>query len=352
MPLERPTLKEIETRIRADLKAHLPESDPELRRGNLQVLSRVEAAAVHGLYGLAESIALQLMVDTAEAEYLERHAGIWAVYRKPASKAGGQLLITGANGHGLGVGAEFKRADDVRVVSRAEAVIADGEALVDVEAVETGADGNAEVNTGFTLISYANGINPTAKAAAGGLTGGADAETDAALRARLLKRIQQPPEGGSENDYVAWALQLPGVTRAFAYPNRTGPGTVGLTFLMDDAESGPIPAAQDLADMADHIEALRPVTAFVQVFACVAVPVAFEIELRTKDTAQIREAVTGSLEDLFRYESEPEGGLLISHIREAISTAAGEFDHALISPTTDLTAGAGELLTLGAITWS
>ena len=65
------------------------------------------------------------------------------------------------------------------------------------------------------------------------LTGGTDTETDDQLRARILHRIQNPPMGGAQADYVTWALAVPGVTRAWAAPEQ-GPGTITVRFLMDD----------------------------------------------------------------------------------------------------------------------
>ena len=44
-------------------------------------------------------------------------------------------------------------------------------------------------------------------------------------------------------------------------------------------------------------------------------------------------------------------GLPISHIRAAISSATGEEDHILASPTADVTSQPGELLVMGEITW-
>jgi len=70
------------------------------------------------------------------------------------------------------------------------------------------------------------------------------------------------------------------------------------------------------------------------------------------DTEAVRAAVAAELADLIRREAEPEGGLYLSHIREAISLAAGEVDHALVSPVADVAAGTGEIITMGAITWS
>ncbi len=62
-------------------------------------------------------------------------------------------------------------------------------------------------------------------------------------------------------------------------------------------------------------------------------------------------AVAASLADLIRRQAEPGGTLLISHIREAISTAAGEHDHELISPAADVTHATGHIAVMGRITW-
>ena len=351
MPFERPTLPEIKARVQADMLAHLPDSDPALRRGNLEVLSAVEAGAVHGLYGLAEYLSRQILVDTAEASSLERHAGIWGIARKPATAAEGEAIFTGTDGAVIPAGAELKRADDVRYVVLAESTVAGGQATVQVRALQTGSAGNAAVNTGLTSITYLANINVRGKVATDGLGGGAEAESDAALRGRVLTRIQKPPQGGAAHDYVAWAKEVAGVTRAWVYPNRSGAGTVGVTFLMDDSETGPLPSPAEVAAVQAHIDELRPVCAAVTVFACEAQPVTFDIGL-VPDTAPVRQAVADALADLIRNEAIPEGTLLISHVREAISQAAGETDHALWWPEENQVAFPGCLLTLGEITWS
>ena len=58
------------------------------------------------------------------------------------------------------------------------------------------------------------------------------------------------------------------------------------------------------------------------------------------------------LRDLIRREAEPSGTLLISHIREAISVAAGERDHVLVTPAANVECDIGEVPTFGDITWS
>jgi uncharacterized phage protein gp47/JayE len=98
------------------------------------------------------------------------------------------------------------------------------------------------------------------------------------------------------------------------------------------------------------------VTADVTVFAPTPVKLDFTISL-TPDTTAARAAVQAELEDLLLREAEPEDGdgsgtILVSHIREAISLAAGETDHALTAPAADVTLAAGEMSVMGTITWS
>jgi uncharacterized phage protein gp47/JayE len=351
MPFERPTLTELKDRTNSDLEAHLPGADIQLRRGNVQVLSSVQAGAAHGLYGYLERMALQILPDTAEVEFLERQGSLWGISRKPAAKAGGQIIITGANGSVIPAGTQFDRSDALRFVTTQEGTISGGSATVGLIAQEAGADGDTAEGSIFALAPYVPGLDQAATIATGGLTGGADAETDDALRARIITRMQEPPAGGAKHDYEAWALQISGVTRAYVYPERMGAGTVGVTILTDDAEGGPIPGQPVIDEVQAHIDDLRPVTASVTVFACSANPVDFDIRLQGVDTPEVRAAVQAELADLFRRESEPEGAVLISHVREAISVAAGEYDHVINSPSANVSAGTGELLTVGSFTW-
>ena len=351
MTIERPSLSELKERIKADYQAKLPGAAVAVRRGNIEVQSTVDAATAHLQYGFIQDISKQILPDSAKVEYLERHAGIWGLTRKQASASTGELLCTGTNGSVIPAGTVWERADGIRYVTDSDATISSGSASVAVTAEDAGADGDYEAEAQLTLVGYVAGLDQLATVGAEGLAGGADIESDDDLRGRIIERIQEPPHGGSLKDYIRWAKEISGVTRVFVYPERTGEGTVGVTVLTDNATGGPIPAQQVIDDVQAHIDQVRPVTAAVSVFACVAAPVDFSIEV-SPDTAAIRTAVESELADFFLRESEPEGALKLSRIGEAISQAAGEFSHHVTSPAADPEAGAGELLTLGEITWS
>jgi uncharacterized phage protein gp47/JayE len=343
----RPTLADLLNRAFADIQSRLPGSDATLRRSNLNVLSRVHTAGVHGLYGFIAWLATQLIYDTAEAEYLERWASIWGINRLPASFATGTITMTGTNGVTIPALAELQRADGVLYTVNADVIIAAGVATAAVTAVETGQAGNAATGYVLTLTSPIAGV--TATATAGVLSGGADAEKDAALRARFIARIQQPPHGGAKFDYEAWALEVAGVTRAWVYPQELGAGTVTVRFVRDN-DAGLIPDAGEVAAVQAYIDNLRPVTAAVSVVAPVAVALNLSIGV-TPNTTVVKTAVTAELTDLISRESIPGGTLYLSHIRAAISAAAGETNYTMTAPAADVVSATGNITTLGTITW-
>lgn len=346
MPFSRPTLQQLIDRTRNDLLARLA-ADDVLRRADAEVYARVVAAASHALHGFIAWLAEQVIYDTAETDMLERWAGIWGIARKAAAKATGNVTFATSVGVVISAGALVKAFDDVDYEVTTEGTATGATLALPVRAVVAGAAGNRAAGQTVTLVSPIAGVQ--ASAIAGELSGGADIEVDDAFRARFLARIQQPPHGGADFDYVAWALEIEGVTRAWCYPAELGLGTVTVRFVRDD-DASPIPDGAEVAAVQAHIDALRPVTADVTVVAPTAVPLDFTLAV-TPNTAAVKDAVEAELRDLLRRESEPGATLLISHLRAAISLAAGETNYVMTAPSADVTHAVGEMATLGTLTW-
>ncbi|OHD24773.1 MAG: baseplate J protein [Spirochaetes bacterium GWB1_59_5] len=351
MPFQRPTLSQLIERILTDIEARLPGADARLRRALLGVLGKVAAGAAHGLHGHLEFLGRQVIVDTAEAEYLERWASIWGVARKPAAPAVGGVTFTGVDASVIPAGTELQRADGTAFTLDADATIVAGSAAGQVTASVAGGAGNAGAGSALALVNPVAGVNNAAPVAAGGLTGGVDSESDEALLGRLLARIQQPPHGGAAFDYVAWALEVAGVTRAWCYPLSRGDGTVDVLFVLDDQAGSIIPDAGLVAEVQAYIDARRPVTADFLAVAPTAVPLDFTIQL-TPNTAAVQAAVQAELEDLLRRDAAPGATIYLSRIREAISLAAGELNHVLTAPAADAGHLDDEIAVMGVITWS
>lgn len=345
--LERPSLQTLVDRIRNDILARF-NADDILRRSDAEVYARVEALAVHAMYGYMDWMADQLYADTCDELMLPRHATFWKVPRKVAAVATGAVTFATSIGAVLPEGAVVRALDGIEYATTESATATTASTVVNVEAAVSGAAGNRVTGQNVLLVQPVDGVQTTA--VAGELSGGADIETVSAWRARILAAMRQPPAGGAAHDYIAWALEVPGVTRAWCYPEEMGIGTVVVRFVRDD-DASPIPDAGEVAAVQAYIDELAPVTADVTVAAPVAEAVNFTIAV-TPNTAEVKAAVTAELQDLFLREAEPGGTLLISHIREAVSLAAGETNSSVTVPSADVTKTTGKIATVGTITWA
>lgn len=358
MPFDRPTLGELVTRIRADLKSRLAITGAILRRATAKILAVVWAGAVHLLHGHLEWLSKQLFADTAEEEFLLRQAGMHGIAKTAATFASGTVLATGTDTSIILVDTILVRDDGVTYRVTVEAEIGSsvpGEVSVSIEAVEAGADGNMDdVSETLDFESPIAGVDSSVAVEAPGITGGNNEESTEALRTRFLLYKREPPAGGRDADYEAWSLAVAGVTRAWVYPNENGLGTVVVRFVRDDDVSI-FPDAGEVTAVQDALDEQRPITAEVTAEAPVQLDVDFTITL-TPDTSATRAAVEAELADLLRRVAEPgdgagRGTVLLSQIQTAIGVAEGVTDFTLTVPAADVVPALGELCVPGAFTW-
>lgn len=350
MPFARPTLPELIDRVTTDISGRVTGvQSAVLRRSLLGILARSEAGAVHMLYGFLEWAARQAIIDTAEKEYLERWAAIWKVFRKAPDFSTGSALLAGMVGSVIPGGTILQRQDGVQYRVLVGAVFTGPTVQPAVVAVDAGANGDAPAGTPLFLLSPVSGVQSTGSAATA-ISGGLDAETDPQLLNRLLKRIRQPPHGGAASDYELWALEVPGVTRAWVYPLQMGPGTVTVLFVCD-GEADIIPGPSKVAEVQAYIDERRPVTAEAFVAAPVSDPLNLSVKL-SPNTAAVQASVIAEVSDLIVRDSKPGSPILISRLREAVSIAAGESNNAITSPATDIAHATGHMAVPGTITFS
>lgn len=347
MAFDRPTLAALRERAKSQIQSRLG-LGPLLVRSVLSVLGETLAGLAHGLHGHVAWAARQGLPTTADEEQLQSIASIYGIVRKPATFATGSITVTGVDGTVVPFRRRLKRADGVEYFTAATATIAAGSAAVPVSAAAEGLVGNAPAGTFLTFTAPVTGLASSTTVASPGLAGGADAEDTEDLRARVLQRTRQQPGAGNAADYVRWALEVPGVTRAWCFPRYPAVGSVSVAFTTDDEPSGPIPTPAKVAEVRAHIEALRPVTAQPLVFAPAPLPVNLSVVL-TPNTPEVQASVRAALLDLLRRQGAPGEVLYTSHLREAISGASGEVDSTLITPTLDIQPERGQLPVLGSL---
>lgn len=369
MPFLIPSLGDLVERTRRAFRSNLPGSDAWLWPNNINPTAKVIAGATHEVFGFADYIARQKFAITADSEHLDLHGEELGLARRPAEPARGYVTITPVDGATVTVGALFERLDGRQYRALAGTVIA-GSAPVDVEVVATtdGVTGHALPGTGLTAIAGVSG-DVLIEVASGGIVGGADIEGDEAFRERILFRKRYPPHGGSASDYVMWASSLSGVTRVFVERLWTGPGTVRVFPLFDDLHPHGIApyGGADILRVRDYLDIVRPAGAIVTVESPTARPIDIAIDDLAPDTPDLREAVLAELRAMFlrrsrvagQDEAHPSMPFLAhetsfsrSWIWQAIANATGEDRHIVVSPAADVALDAGEIATLGDVTFS
>ncbi|MEO9385517.1 baseplate J/gp47 family protein [Chromobacterium phragmitis] len=262
MPLSTPDFASIRDTLLRDLQnlradADIaPDSDYFVRASSV-------ASAVEGLYQHQSWIARQIFPDTADSEYLEQHARLRGIVRKPPTAASGTLRINGTAGAvvigslQLRVGEQLYATPATNPDGSPYSVRLDDnkQAELPVFASQAGSAANQPDNLPVELMQAPSGASP--KALLLSMRNGVDTEDDAALLDRLLELIRRPPAGGNRHDYRRWAMEVKGVSAAYVYPLRRGLGTVDVVI----TANGDLPSQEILANVQAHIEDLRPVTA-------------------------------------------------------------------------------------------
>lgn len=343
MPFDTPSLPALIARTGADM-----EGSDGMRRSDAAVLARTHSAVVYGLYEFLAWQFLQHRPDTCDADHLAMHARDRGVDQKLPNYAAGYVAVTGNAGASVNMGERLQRSGVMYEVVEG-VVLTAGAAAVGVQAMDAGAAGNLLAGDVLQFVSPVIGVNSQATVDADGLTGGTELEPEEDWRDRVVDAFRRVPHGGNADDYVTWAKDQPGVTRAWCKRNWTGPGTVAVFVVNDAADPITLTPAQCLQVLAG-IQGMRPVTADLSLHTPALVPVNYKLTVEP-NTPAVRAAVEVQLKALHERNSEQGARLLHTHIGEAISGAKGETDHQLIEPADDVVPAAHELLVYGGITW-
>lgn len=362
MPFSRSSLQQIVDRIVSDFQTRITGATSLLRRSTLSVIARVNAGAIHLLYEYLDFQARQIFVSTADEAGLEAHSSEYGIARKAAVEATGSGQATGTNGIVIPAGIELTSTDDQVYETDDEVTIAAGVATLAFTAKVAGSDGNDDAGIILSFVSPIIGVSTSVTIDSDGIFGGTDIEEDDDLRERILTRKRKPPHGGADFDYVAWALEVSGVTRAWSLPQYQGIGTIGVVFVRDNGESI-IPNETQRATVRAYIVEHEdpdtglaigcPVTAEPGLFIIEVAPIAMDFEIAIyPNTSEVRAAIQSNLINLITENGGPGETIYLSEIGEAISLATNEERHNLISPIADVSASTVQIHVFGAITFS
>ena len=312
------------------------------------------AAELQSLLMQADWVLDQSFPQTAQGTYLDYHAETRGITRGAAEKAAGVIRFAAADkvtaACPIEKGTVCMTAEGVRFETTEDAAIAVGSQWVDVpaQAVEAGAGGNVIAGTVTLLSAMPVGVVQCTNPAA--FSGGCDAESDEALRGRVLASYQRLPNGANAAYYEQEAMRYPGVAAAKAVGRARGIGTVNVVI----ATHAGVPDAALLAAVETDLQKKREIAVDVKVLAPTVETVAVTAALKAAPGYTFAEAKAGAqsaLEALFT------GGLLGKSVTTArlltlLCGVEGVENVHLTAPAADVAVGSTELPMLGTVTIS
>ena len=355
MPWATPTLRSVRSMVRDSIRAFLPGSDANVPNSLLRVLSDCMGALCHLALQYIDWLAKQLLPDTAEHEWLDRHGQIWLVNAdgsvgpKLATLSTGVLTVNSVTTRPLPNGSQLIYNNFGYETTQEVVLLANVDTQVTARSLDPGSQGNLDPGTS---LSFSDPALRGQFATVVNMDGGTDDETDDQLRARVLKRIREPPQGGDKSDYEQWALAVPGVTRAWCAPLEMGPGTVTIRFMCDDlrASTGGFPTDYDIQQVYAYIDSVRPV-AVKDFFVVAPIPQRCDVRIGAlnPDTQANRNAIEESLQDMLFELQAPGQTIFAAWKSYAIMSTPGIISFDLRDNDDDVMQSPGHMGVLGDI---
>lgn len=310
------------------------------------------AAQIQGLYLQAQWLLDQSFPQTAKGIYLDQHAQLRGITRGVATCATGTLrfgISTAVSSDlTIGAGTVCVTAAGVRFATTDVVILRAGSLYADAPAValEPGKQGNAAANTITIMAAMPVGVKACTNPAP--FSGGDDAESDEALRERLMDTYRRLPNGANAAYYEQTALSRTGVAAAVAVRCPRGVGSVDL-YVATDAG---IPDQDLLAELNDYLQEKREISVDLRVLAPTASPVNINVAVqpaagasfanaRRDAEAALRAAFTGAL--LGR-------GVTLAYLGNLLYSLDSVQNYRFTVPAADLAASPTVLPRLGTVT--
>ena len=325
-----PTLEEIRASLLRDYQTYYPNADTS-EDSDVYARASSLAACAEGIYAHQKWLIKQFFPDTADTEFLEKHAGLRGLRRRNATYAAGKgATVSGNPDAAIAVGLQIKTEDGRFYETTESAVIpASGSVIVAVRSLATGAVQNIKTATKGSFMAAPVGVSTDV--VLNDVVGATNAESDSSLLERLLNKIRRPAAGGNKYDYKDWALEVDGVEQAYVYPLRRGLGTVDIAITADNG----VPSDDTVRRTQEYIDQERPVTAKEsKVVKPDVTKVNFNIQVKISGVAlnDIKTAINNALRDYFN-GLIPGDDLIVSQCEAVVNNLIGVVDRRFIVPT-------------------
>lgn len=302
-----PSLSEFRDTVVAVFRSFFPDRNIASKRSVHGRRASVLAAVGTTLHRHVDSVGKEVLPTTAP------DGGPIQEWGKPYS-----VVPKGATG--------ARKAAALRIYGIAAATIDDGEELVhpesqlrfrtvgayvipgvapfyvdaDVEATSTGSATRLTKDSTLEFLVTPANIETQATLVKDLDEDGTDAEQFGPYRQRVLDAMGKPPSGGNQADFEAWALAIPGISKARVYENRAGLGTTDVAVLHSGTGAARIPSVGTRAAVLAYLKGKAPgqiggTGGGLRVLTVIADPQPIEIQIQARTDAAYRFDWTGSM---------------------------------------------------------
>ena len=318
--------------------------------GDMAVRLYAVAAQLYALYVQADWVGRQCFPQTAQGDYLDKHAQLRGLERRAATAAVGVLSFETDHPPeadlSIPEGTVCMTAAQVRFETTEAGVLKAGQtsAQVRARAVEPGAAGNAAAGTVRAMAVAPVGVSRCTNPEA--FSGGLDAEGDESLRERVLETFRRMPNGANAAFYEQGALSFDQVAAASVLPRSRGRGTVDVVAATLEG----MPDEELLGQLTDYFQQRREIAVDVLVRAPEAVTVDVAVKIDGgADQAGAAERVKTALRQWFTGERLGQD-VLRARLGSLIFGCEGVKNYELTAPPEDLSLEPDQLPVLGTLT--
>lgn len=306
--------------------------------GDMAVRLYAVAAQIYALYVQADWVNRQCFPQTAQGEYLDKHAQLRGLERRAAVAAEGILRFetdqAPSTDLAIPAGTVCMTAGLVRFETTQEAVLQAGETMVETTAaaVEPGASGNVAAGTIRAMAVAPVGVSRCTNPE--GFSGGLDEESDQELRERVLETFQRMPNGANAAFYEQSAMSFPQVAAAAVVSRPRGVGSVDVVV----STAAGVPDSELLEELQAHFEERREIAVDVLVRAPEVQDVDVTVQIQTaanRDGETVRQAVEQAVRGWFDGRQLGQS-ILRARLGQLIFDVDGVENYVLTAPAADV----------------
>lgn len=359
-----PTTADIKAQIIADIESAIGQTTPILPKAAWRVLAGALAGALSLCYRFALWAYRQIFAATADEEALLARGAQYGL--APSAAVAAKLTADATGTTGTTIPAATLWYSGTMVYSQtADVVIAAGVATVEVECLTAGDAGNLSNGETISLASPIAGVDADATIAST-VTTGEDEESLESFRAQVQEREARRPQGGAAADYVQWALEVPGIVKAFAHRITPGYATVFPLIVLTGSAGDRLPDASKQAEVLAYLSDAHRKPLQSTPIVGVMDEIVFDVTVTTVSpaTAAVKAAIEDAIEAylLTRYPRQyPDETAPVDVVSAAglsgVAVDAGMESGTLTMeadgvPAATYTLAAGELAIFGSIAWA